>query len=170
MDKPVIMKTNLCLFWVALLLQGTGAFAEDARTNEWGPTSCGAQMSLRLASGNHKARLGRAIRLSVRVKNVSDRTIIVTVTTPRRDYIPVLTDSSRNQVRPKPRPEDEELPSRFVAKLKPGEVFEDKIDLRELYTLGEPGRYTLVLARTFLRSERELCKITSNRLSIELTH
>lgn len=164
------MRRNFSLFSAAVLFTAAGAFAAGTKINEWGPIMFGAQVSLRLAPDNRQPRVGRATPLSVRVKNLSDRTITLLVTTPRRDFTPLLTDSHKREVRPKPRLETEEELYRGVFKLKPAEVYEETFDLRELYDLREAGSYTFLLTRTILDADAKPHKVISNELRIELSN
>ncbi len=111
------------------------------------------------------------IKLTLRVTNLSKRSIIVVATVPERDYKVVVKDESDRIVSVKAEwtPQFRLPTRREQVRLNSGESLQEVIELTELYDLRRPGRYTVSVSRAItIMPQKRLEKITSDTLAIRV--
>jgi hypothetical protein len=133
-------------------------------------------------------KVGSEVRLDVTTKNVSNQTIYMFFSTaPGRDPEIHLRDSKGNPVLETPYGQKVHGtdPNRrpfsgsvfgYQETLKPGETFEEKLNLSEEYDLSKPGEYTIQVRRHDVLSEddlksksRTVAFVKSNTITITIT-
>jgi len=134
--------------------------------------------SLEIAALKEPVRAGAELRLSVTVKNTSNRPIsFITSPGPIPDdsfYYEIHVLDTRGKSAPpsaEMRLRDPHLPtyfgSRFSRELRPGESFVEEINVTRYYELNRPGKYMIVVSREFPPSQNlGQGKVKSNSISV----
>ncbi len=163
------MKMYIRLFLLFCFTGLGAAQGEDPQNSSpWGLETCGAQMSIGSASNTTHFRVGRPLVLSIRVKNNAKDVIKLWDAGPQRDYSVTIISPSGKELPPKSRPPDgsDEEFRRSLIRLKPGEIYESKLDINGASEMNAAGNYTIIVKRQVSQAPGKLCQVKSNSLVV----
>jgi hypothetical protein len=134
-----------------------------------------AQFSIHIATQQDQPKVGQDIILDVTITNISDRTIVMELTSEACDYVWDVRDTNGNEV-----PESPEMlqlgcqdppgmtGADMIFPLKPNESYRTKLSMSKWKAISHPGEYTIQLSRGLNRIQKETV-VKSNKITISVT-
>ena len=164
---------NLATFLLLMVL-APSCFAQSPGYDQWGPTNCGAQVSLSLDEKvtNPASFIEVTALITIRNNRNSEIQIQAPDTQSFCSFTAVLPNGKTNSI---PKPKASELVGRelnYFVNLKRGEHYSYKVDLRKYFGLYDQGPYTITLTQTVavaVGDKWQQCELVSNELKLDMT-
>jgi len=138
------------------------AFADDAKSTDWGVTNCGAQMSIKLEGSGNEVKTNQPVILAICITNVSDGVLNIADGNLAVDFSFVVISPLNKDISPKALPNNDLIFRNILVDIQPNGTMNYSFNLSSKCSFNEIGTYKVTAKRKVIGG----CELVSNTLKV----